>query len=246
VAQAAPDGYTLSLSTSAWPVEEVTNKDWPLRFSRDFSPIAIFAGGGTVIIVPTSLGVRSLRELVSYAKAHPGVLNQAVVGGQNAPGDIQLLWRRLGIHDLIVSVPFKGGPDATQAVAQGAAHIWTATIADAIASEKAGRARLLAYTERQRHPSLPNVPTLAESDPALANSEYAYWFLLMGPARLPADIAEKLSTAVRDVTLESDYRARADNLGIRTYFEGPEQARAHVDAELKKLTELAASGILLR
>ena len=245
VTQAPADGYTLGVATSGFPYEEVTNKDWSLRFARDFTAVSLFASGGTAIIVPANLPVTNMQELVAYAKRNPGKLNQATTGSAPPP-QITAMWQKLGINDLLTLVPYKGGGDAAQSVAKGESDIWTATVLDAITFEKAGRVKILAYTEQQRYPTLPSVPTLGEAHPSLVGHEYSYWFALLGPAGLPDSIVEKLYTGVRGATGEAQFRTKINDLGMQTNARTPEQSRNRINAELQSLRDMAAAGIKLR
>jgi len=245
LAQAPADGYTLAVATSGFPYEEVTNKDWSLRFGRDFTTVSVFASGGAAIIVPANLPVTNMQELVAYAKRNPGKLNQATTGSAPPP-QITAIWQKLGINDLLTLVPYKGGGDAAQAVAKGESDIWTATVLDAINFEKAGRVKILAYTEQQRYPALPSVPTLGEAHPSLVGHEYSYWFAVLGPAGLPDSVVDKLYTAIRSATIDAQFRSKINDFGMQTNARTPEQSRNRINADLQNLRDMAAAGIKLR
>src|SRR6185369_5596715 len=118
LSKSAPDGYTVAVAQSGFPHKEATDKTWNLKFGKDFTVLSIFVGGGAVLIVPTSLPITNLQELVAYAKANPGKLNQATVGDKPQEA-VTAIWRKLGIDSLLTNITYKGGGPASQAVAAG-------------------------------------------------------------------------------------------------------------------------------
>jgi len=240
VAKAPPDGYTLAVSHSGFPAEEVKNKTWNLRFSRDFTMISVYAGGGSLLIVPSTMPVNNIVEFAAYAKANPGKVNQAVMG-EGAPERIRLLWRKLGIDDAMTDVRYKGGGPATQSIAQGESHMWTSALSDALPYIQSGRIKAVAYTEAERHPLLPSVPTVQESSPTLSGYTFEYWFAFMGPAGLPSAIVRKLYAGTQAGLKDQELRSRVGTLGMRVFDRGPEQSTELVNGEIKLERDLTAA-----
>jgi len=243
VAKAAPDGYTLLVTASNIAGEQVVNKDWPLRWERDLTMISIFAGSGYALVVSNKLPVNNLKELVAYSKANPGKLNQAEAGSISP--DMAILRYKLGMGP-VESVLYKGGPLSVQAIAAGEVEMYGASVIDVAQLEKAGKLKILLYTERDRHPLAPHVPTPREVGMGLDDFEAGFWFALMGPAMLPADINTKLNAAARDLAKSPEFIDKVTSSGAQVYQLSTAESTAKAQAMVKRYQEAMAAGIKLR
>jgi tripartite-type tricarboxylate transporter receptor subunit TctC len=241
VVKSPPDGYTF-LSTSTQIVsEEALNPAWTIRFERDVTAVSLFVGGAIAIVSSTKLPVNTLAELVAYAKANPGKLNQAESGGIST--DLAIFKHRLGLRS--ETILYKGAQASIQAVATGEADFYGATVLDALPLEKAGRLKILAYGERSRHPMLPQTPTVNEA----LNIDWfdgSFWFFLGGPAGLPRDIVTSLHAATQDALRAPEVAQRIATFGMRPLDLTPEQTREQIVSRIRLLQKMVAEGVKLR
>jgi tripartite-type tricarboxylate transporter receptor subunit TctC len=240
VVRAQPNGETLLVTANPVASEQVLNKAWPFRVERDLKAISMFAGGGYVLITSNKVPAGNLREFAAYAKASPGVLNQAVSGGTSI--ESAMLLNRLGIT--MEQILYKGGPLAVQSIVAGDTHYFGAAVLDVVELAKGGKLKLLAYTERERHPLIPNVPTVGESGVGLPDWDANFWFALLGPAGLPDDIANRLSASVIDMLKTKEVLDRIAAFGLRAYPLGIAESRNRINAYVKDIETAVAAGVL--
>ncbi|MFL4967750.1 MAG: Bug family tripartite tricarboxylate transporter substrate binding protein, partial [Xanthobacteraceae bacterium] len=171
VAKAAPDGHTMLLSTGVYSIMEVTRRDLPFSFLRDFEPVAEIGSLSFVLLASPSLGVSSLADLIALARKRPGEINCASSGvGTTAHLGCERLRQAANID--IVHVPYKGAPAALVDLLGGRVHV-TFSVPTAAAQVKSGELRALAVTGNQRIVALPDVPTVAEA--GLPDLEFGSW-----------------------------------------------------------------------
>jgi len=243
VAKAAPDGYTLLVQSNSVAGEEATNKDWNIRFERDLTPISLFAGSGYALIVSNNIPVKSFAELVSYSKANPGKLNQAQAGAIAPELEILKYKLKMGAME---SVLYKGGPLSVQSIVAGDCQFYGAAVLDVVQLSKDGRLKVVAYTGRERHPLLPDVPVIAETGVGLNDYEAGFWFVLLGPAKLPQDVVNKLASASADMVKTPEFVAKLNAFGMTGFTMGPQQAHDRIARHIKDIQEAAAAGLKVR
>ncbi|MFL6951090.1 MAG: Bug family tripartite tricarboxylate transporter substrate binding protein [Xanthobacteraceae bacterium] len=210
VAKAAPDGHTMLLSTGVYSIMEVTRRDLPFSFLRDFEPVAEIGSLSFVLLASPSLGVSSLADLIALARKRPGEINCASSGvGTTAHLGCERL-RQAGNID-IVHVPYKGAPAALVDLLGGRVHV-TFSVPTAAAHVKSGELRALAVTGSQRIAALPDVPTVAEA--GLPDLEFGSWNGLHVPAGTPKPIIDKLNGAVAKARNLADVQTRMRDVGL--------------------------------
>ena len=209
VAKAPADGYTLLFNASAFISNPMTMKSVPYNVTRDFTPIALVAKAPLSVAVNKNLPVTDIRSLIAYGKARPGKLGFAV-GSVGSAGHMatELLKRAGGIDAL--TVPYKGTAPAFQDLIGGQVDVFIDPILGSLQFHKAGQLRVIAVTSAARAASLPDVPTVGESLPGY---EFYSWYGLWGPARLPAEVAQRLNTEVNKA-LAGDLRDRFAPQGL--------------------------------
>lgn len=194
VAKAAPDGYTLMLSTNA-PL--TTNPylykslgyDW-----TDFEPIALVAEGAVTVIYNPALPVKTVQDLIAHAKQNPGKLSAASAGsGSLGHFLVAELKREYGME--LVHVPYKGGVQAAAAVASGEVQLGFIDPGASAPFMRDGRIRALGVTSTRRSSTIPDIPTLKEL--GVPGFEVASWVALTGPKGIPRDIVAKLNADAR-------------------------------------------------
>ncbi|MFL5097260.1 MAG: Bug family tripartite tricarboxylate transporter substrate binding protein [Xanthobacteraceae bacterium] len=210
VAKAAPDGHTMLLSTGVYSIMEVTRRDLPFSFLRDFEPVAEIGSLSFVLLASPSLGVSSLADLIALARKRPGEINCASSGvGTTAHLGCERLRQAANID--IVHVPYKGAPAALVDLLGGRVHV-TFSVPTAAAHVKSGELRALAVTGSQRIAALPDVPTVAEA--GLPDLEFGSWNGLHVPTGTPKPIIEKLNGAVAKARNLADVQTRMRDVGL--------------------------------
>src|SRR5712691_5890333 len=190
VARAAPDGTTILFTSPSTHVTSLfLSKNLPYDPIRDFTPITAAVEPVTVMIVNPSVPADSVKELIAYAKAHPGKLDYSSPGiGAVFHMSGELF--KLGAGLDIVHVPYKGASPALAGVIAGEVSIGFNSLASVLPHMRSGKLRVLAVLEAKRYPGLPDVPSIAETLPGFEKP--ASWFGLFGPAGLPAQTLARL------------------------------------------------------
>jgi tripartite-type tricarboxylate transporter receptor subunit TctC len=240
IAKSPADGYTLFLSASAIATEPVINKQWTARIDRDITVISMFVRFSVAIVVNSALPINNLRDMLAWQKANPGKLTQSIAVTPSS--DMKEIEAQMGLTPL--DVPYKGGPASLQAVLAGDAHYTLGFALDILPLIQSGKLRAIAYMEKERHPQLPSVPTVAESGVGLDNFDAVYWYALVGPGGLPADITAKLHASVQAAFKSPETMDRLEKLGMRPYIMTTAEARARVLEETKVAERRFAAGIL--
>jgi tripartite-type tricarboxylate transporter receptor subunit TctC len=146
----------------------------------------------------------------------------------------------------VEDVMYKGGPLAVQAITAGEVQLYGASTLDVASLHKAGKLRVIAYAEKQRHPLLPDVPTIAETNMGINDFEAGFWFALMGPANMPGEVIARLSTAMQGTLKDPEFTDKVISLGHRVYSMNPAESRAYIQNYLRQLEQAQAAGVKLR
>jgi tripartite-type tricarboxylate transporter receptor subunit TctC len=203
---------------------------------RDFRHLALVVQVPNVLVVNTELPVRSVAELVAYAKARPGKLDFAS-GSTGSTGHLagELFKQMTGTF--MVHIPYKGAPAAVADLLAGRVHLMFDNLASALPNVKAGKVRALAVTTRKRSSALPDLPTLDES--GLKGFDMTTWWGLMGPAQMPADVAQRLAAETLRAMDAPEVREKLRAMGMEgSPVRTPEQFTAFVDAERQLYAQL--------
>jgi len=189
VAQAPADGYTLLFNASTFTTAPMTMKSVPYGVVKDFTPISLVAKAPLSVAINKNLPVTDVKSLLAYAKTNPGKMTFAV-GSIGSAGHLSTeLLKRAGNIEYTV-VPYKGTAPAFQDLIGGQIDGFIDPILGSLQYHKSGMLRVVAVTGDKRAPSLPDVPTVAETIPGF---EFYSWYGLWAPAKLPADITHKLN-----------------------------------------------------
>ena len=236
VAKAAPDGYTLLVYSSGFAINPAVYKSLPYDTEKDFVPVTnLVSNGGLFFAVANSLPSKTLQEFLAYAR-QPGVnLAYSTPGvGNTWHLAMEQFTSLTGIK--MTHIPYKGGGPATAALAAGEVQAMFASPAPLMGHYKSGKVRVLAFTGRQRHPSLPEVPTTAEAGVPQYRHDGG-WFGMFAPAGTPADIVEKLAREVRAAMHNPEARERLQKLGVEPVGDSPADFRKFFLSELKTYAE---------
>ena len=249
VAKSAPDGNTIVMGAVAThAINPWLFAKLPYDPIRDFTPITGVAQVPNVLVMNTAnaakLGIASVTDLVKYAKSHPGVLNYGS-GGNGSAGHLagEMFKAQAGVF--MTHIPYAGGNPAQLALLAGQVDLNFDNLAAAAANIKSGKLKALAVTTRARSSAMPELPTIAESGKRLGLGEFDIntWFGLFGPARLPADVTQRLNKAFVDALNSPELKARLAGLLAEGTASTPEQFGAFVKSELAKYEKVVrASG----
>ena len=242
VARAKPDGYTLLLQYSGFQVitPHVTpTSGWdPIK---DFAPVANVLSAPQVVVVRPDLPIKSLKDLVAYAKANPGKLNYASSGnGSLQQVATELLNQMAGTQ--ITHIPYKGTGPALNDLLGGAVDMTITTPPPLLGQIAAGKLRALAVTGNTRLASLPDVPTAAEAGyPGLIVSS---WFAMYAPRDTPAPVVDKIAGEIQKIMQTDAFRQKAAEQGAEAEFMGPKALGDYTQAELDRWGKVVkAAGI---
>jgi tripartite-type tricarboxylate transporter receptor subunit TctC len=189
VAKAAPDGYTLMVTSNGHTVAGLVTKDAPFDPVKDFAGITRLGSAPLFLIAHPDVPAKTVKEVIELAKKEPGKLNFSSPGLASTTFIAGAQFRRIANIN-IVHVPFRSAPDAVTAVIRGDAQFYFAPSNLARDQSEAGKVRAIAAATEKRIPELPNVPTFTEAGLPFV---YDSWFGLMGPAGVPKPILEKIS-----------------------------------------------------
>jgi tripartite-type tricarboxylate transporter receptor subunit TctC len=211
VAKAAPDGYTMLLGFNGPLAFGPLLQKLPYDVQKDLSPVIITSSQPNVLAVNAQLPVKSLQELVSYAKANPDKLAYASVGnGSSSHLNMELLKSVAGFGAL--HVPFNGSPPAVTATIQGETQMMFAVMQPLQPQIQAGKLRAIAVTTAKRFPLLPELPTIAES--GYPGFEALAWNGIMVPAGTPAPVIAKLNAEINAILKQPDVVAKMNAAGF--------------------------------
>jgi tripartite-type tricarboxylate transporter receptor subunit TctC len=223
VARSAPDGYTIVVADTGTHAIAPQLYGARLQYDvfRDFTPISLAASFPTVLLVHPSVPARTPQEFVALVKSQPGKLTYSSAGTGNGSHLAQDVFRYAAGGLDMIHVPYKGGAPAIQALIAGEVQMTAVSVNTSLPHIRSGRARALALASSKRSPALPDLPTLAES--GIANAEADNWLALVGPAGIPADIADRLSREINATLSLPDVRERLAAIGLEVVAGGAAQ-----------------------
>jgi tripartite-type tricarboxylate transporter receptor subunit TctC len=179
------------------------------------------------------LRISSVADLIAHAAKNPGQLNYGS-GGNGSAGHLAGEMFKLQAGVFMVHIPYAGGNPAQLALVSGQVDLNFDNLAAASANIKAGKLKALAVTTAKRSSAMPDLPTMVESAPGLARFDINTWFGIFGPAKLPADVTQRLNKAFVDALNSPELRARLSSLMAEGMPGTPEQFAAFVKSELAK------------
>ncbi|MBI2772652.1 MAG: tripartite tricarboxylate transporter substrate binding protein [Burkholderiales bacterium] len=228
VARATPDGYSLLVSYSAYHVgNPALNPKLPWA-QKDLAPVALITVATNVIAVHPSVPANNLGEFIAYLKKNPGRLSYASQGnGSLSHIGTEMFKQQTGTS--MVHIPYRGSGPAIQDVLSGQVQVFMTTPPSVMGHVQAGKLKGLAVAGKTRHPGLPAVPTTSEA--GLKGFELEAWVAIFAPAGTPADVIDKLTTAIRQALDQPETRTRATTAGIELRYLPPQALDALVKEE---------------
>jgi tripartite-type tricarboxylate transporter receptor subunit TctC len=237
-AKSPPDGHTILMAASTLAINPVMYKKVPYDPVRDFAPITQAASLPNVLVVHPSLPVKSVAELIAYARQRPGELNFASAGiGTSPQMSIELLKSMAGID--MVHIPYKGTAPGVVDLLAGQVLVMAPNLLTALPHIKSGKLRALAVTSSKRSQALPDVPTVAES--GLAGYDSTQWYGVLAPAGTPREIVSRLHDAIVHALRDAEVGKRLAADGAEAVGSSPEEFAAFIKSESEKWSKVAAA-----
>jgi len=225
-ARSAPDGYTILFVFNSFITDVSLYSDVPYDPVKDFAPVTLAATSPYVLVVPPSLGIQSVQELLSLVKANPGKYSYA------APGNLVDEMFRLSNGLDIVRVPFNSAPPAIASTIGGFTQMAFTSIGAAVPNINAQKLQALAVTSHKRSAALPDVPTLAEA--GLPEHEASFMQGVMVPAATPKEIIKRLQSEIAHIVALPDVIEKLTALGVEPVADTPEEFGAYIRSEIAR------------
>jgi tripartite-type tricarboxylate transporter receptor subunit TctC len=243
-AKQAPDGYTFLLGNFGPVTANPLMTRVKYNVAKDFVPVSQITRAANILVVPVTLPVKNVKELVGLAKKNPGILTYATSG----PGSMSHLagemFKRLANVD-VVTVPYQGGVFSIAAVQGGHIMMMFSDAQPVMANLRAGKLRALAVTSAQRTPFTPELPTLAEE--GIKGFSAANWWGILFPTGVPQAMIEKVSTDLGRALATQDVKDKLAVYGVEAVHSNPQQFGAFLASENetwgKLIKEAGISGI---
>ena len=234
VARSQPDGHTLGMVVTSHVINPSLRSDMPYDTLKDLAGVTQLVSSQIVITASPSLGVKTLQEIIDIAKKDPTRLSYASPGsGSSMHLAGELLKGMAGIE--MMHVPFKGAGPAYPEVMAGRVHLLIDPLFSSLPYIQSGRLVPIAVTGSQRDPSVPDLPTVAETLPGF---EVQSIFGVVVPSATPMEIREQLSKAFAEVLQMPDIRERLDQLGMRPVGSSPQEFDDFIQREIVKWAEV--------
>ncbi|MDH4095821.1 MAG: tripartite tricarboxylate transporter substrate binding protein [Betaproteobacteria bacterium] len=230
VAQAAPDGYTLLINSSAHAVNPAIYAKLPYDTLKSFVDVVPLTSQPNVLTVGVNSPHKTVMDLVNYAKANPGKINFGHAGiGSGTHLNTE---RFLAAADVTVTqVPFKGTPEVIANILSGSVDCYWAPISAALSNVKSGKLRPLAVSTPKRNPQMPDVPTTGEA--GVKGADSPLWFGVWAPAGTPTEVVAKVNADVRKALADPGVKEKLANLGNDGMDMSPQQFAQFVREEIE-------------
>ncbi|HTD90558.1 MAG TPA: tripartite tricarboxylate transporter substrate binding protein, partial [Burkholderiales bacterium] len=224
VAKSPPDGYNLLIISVAYPMGAAVYTKLPYDPAKSFTPVALLGTGPNVLSVHPSLPVKTLKELLTLAKARPGHLQYASAGVGTFQHLSAELFKSMAKVD-IVHVPYKGGGPATIDTLAGQVHMTIGSLIQVLPHFRTGRLRPIATGGAKRASTLPDIPTISEA--GVPGYEANNWWGILAPTGTPDAVVRKINSEANAVMTLADTKKRLSAEGVETIATTPEQFGKH-------------------
>ncbi len=235
VARAAPDGYTLLMSHVGFTAMPGLYKKLPFDPVKDFTGVVVAISGVYLLVVNPAVPVKSVQELIAYAKANPGKLGFASAGSGSSIHLAGELFKSMAGLDLL-HVPYKGAAPALTDVVAGEVQMMFGTATNTLPMVKAGKLRALAVTSAKRSALAPELPTVAES--GLPGFEVVGWYGLAAPAKTPRPLVAQINADTNRALQSTDLIDRLRVQGLEPVGSTPEEATDLIKNDVARWTKV--------
>ena len=236
VARAAPDGYTLGIMTAGQIIAAVTTKKMPYDTNTAFAPVGQIATASLMIVTRPDFPANNVKELIAYAKAHPGKVIFASPGFAATQHFAGELFKQSAKIDLL-HVPFRSTPETLNAVLGKHADIMFDTVSALIGHVQSGQLKALAVTGKDRFPAVPNVPAAIESG-LLPGYDVTTWYGLFAPRGTPAAVVAKLNKTLNEVLADPNVAEKLVKVGVVVKTSTPKQFGEFLASEYKRWSDV--------
>lgn len=228
--RANPDGYTLLLVSASYTAMPALYK---LSFDplKDVAPISMVATGPSIVAVHPSLPVKSIKELIEYAKANPGRINYGS-GGQGTHTHLIIELFKLMADVDMTHIPYKGSGPAVTDLISGQIQLTFGAAVSMLPHVKAGRLHGLAVTSAKRSPMAPELPTIAES--GLAGYEAMSWYGILAPVKTPGAVLARLNDEVKRIASDREVQDRLAREGFESVHMTPAAFAKKIESDIGK------------
>ena len=238
VAKAQPDGYTILIAANPFVIVPAGQSQPQYNPVRDFVPVAKVGVIPLVLAVSPSLGFKSVRDLIAYAKANPGKLNYGSSGpGTSSQQEMEVFKQAVGIN--VVEVPYKSTAQAMTDLIGGTLSVFPVVVPLVSQHIQAGKAVGLAVFDTRRSDLLPNIPAVTDEVNAPGYVPTPVWYGFVAPAGTPAQVVAALSTMINAAMETNEAKTRMTSLGARRITVSNEQFAADIKAEFETAGALA-------
>jgi tripartite-type tricarboxylate transporter receptor subunit TctC len=235
VAKAAPDGYTLMLTSSGHPVANVISPSAPFDPVKDFAGITQVSAISASLVVPPDLPANNLQEFIALARKSPGKLNFGSAGTASTSYLAGEIFKQVAKIDL-VHVPYKGTPEAMNSIMRNDTQLYFASPTYSPDMITTGKIKVLAVSGEKRVPRFPDIPTAKES--GLPDYVYESWFGVMAPAGTPPAVLNKVAADIASVLRLPDVRKAIDNQGLEVVTQSPAEFDRLIASEAQRYGQI--------
>jgi tripartite-type tricarboxylate transporter receptor subunit TctC len=231
VAKSAPDGHTLVAISISHAVLPSSHKNLPYSPERDLTPIAVMVNSPNILVAHPSLPVKSIRELIAYARKRPGEINYAS-SGNASPSHLATEYLKLLSKIDLTHVPYKGTAPGLTDVLAGRVSLMFTSIISARHHIDAGKLRVLATAGAKRAAAAPDIPTIAEA--GVPGYAVDVWYALLAPSGTPRPTLEKLNQTVAKILHSPDVTKKLAAMGLEPVAENLAATDAYIKSEIRK------------
>ena len=243
-AKAPPDGNTILFVNLGYAINAAIVPKLPYDPLRDLSPVTVVATQPHMLVVNPAVPVKTVRDLITLARAKPGEVTYASAGNGTGPQLVaEMFSNMVGVR--MNHIPYKGANPALVDVIGGHAQIMFATLVSSLPHVQSGRLRAVAVTSVKRSRHLPDIPTMIES--GVPNFEAEGWYMVLAPAHTPAPVMARIQSAVASALADPAVRDRLSGDGAEVIANRPEEASRFLRTEIARWGGVVkASGLKLQ
>jgi tripartite-type tricarboxylate transporter receptor subunit TctC len=235
-AKAPPDGYTLCMGPiGALAITRHLVAKLPYDIERDFQPVALVSRGHLLLAVSPQLPVKSVQELIDYAKKNPGKLVNAS-SSNGSPGHVGGELFKFMSGTEIVHIPYKGGALAINDLIAGHVHVMLESLNSIAPQARSGKVRALAVSGPRRSPGFPDIPTVAEA--GVPGYDASTWSGVIAPAAVPRPIIDRLNAAINRAIRSAPFQERFGQIGDEAAGGTPEDFAALIRRDSRKWADV--------
>src|SRR5580692_3409135 len=234
VAKASPDGYSILHDATAFSVNAGLYPNLPFNYDRDFEPVALVSLVPNILVVTPSLPVKTLDDVIAYAKAQPNGIDMASSGnGTLQHLSLEMFRSMAGVK--VNHVPYRGGGPALTDVMSGAVKFFFSNGSSVVGMIQGGKVKAIAHTGKGRLKSLPDIPPVSDTLPGFEAYE---WNGVFVPHGTPPEIVRTLNGAINEAIRAPDVKERFEQLNIDSRQNTPEEFRAFVKDQMERWSKV--------